>query len=132
MRFRVQAMKHDYVCPHCRSTRKLDSTKRTLSLWCPRCRSDVPMERIPWGKADWSLVIREIAQAMNLSEYVVGAKRRELGKPRGTKGRKQPEAGFRKVNPALIRLGESNKANALRLECTAERIRQLRQQIQTK
>ena len=122
-------MKNDYVCPHCRRVQRLDILKRTLSLWCPRCRSDVPMERIPWGKADWSLVIREIAQAMNLSEYVVGAKRRELGKPRGTKGRKQPKAGFRKVNPALIRLGESNQANALRLECTAERIRQLRKRI---
>lgn len=122
-------MKHDYVCPHCRSTRKLDSAKKALSLWCRRCRRDVLMERIPWGKADWSLVTREISKKMNLSEYVVGAKRRELGKPRGTNGRKQPKAGFRKVNPSLIRLGESNQANALRLECTAERIRQLRKKI---
>lgn len=128
----MQAMKHDFVCPHCRRVQRLESAKRALSLWCPKCRADVPMERIKWSLADWSLVTREIAKAMNLSEYVVGAKRRELKKPRGTKGRKMPKAGFRKVNPALIRLGESNQANALRLECTAERIRQLRKQIQTK
>lgn len=122
-------MKHDYACPHCRRVQRLNSTKKALSLWCPRCRSDVPMERIPWGKADWTLVTREIAKVMNLSEFVVGAKRRELKKPRGTKGRKMPKAVFRKVNPALIRLGESNQANALRLDCTAERIRQLRAQL---
>ena len=62
------------------------------------------MARISWSKVDWTLVTPVIAKAMDISESVIAAKRRELQRGRGTVGRKLRTdcAKRRKVNPDLI------------------------------
>lgn len=121
-------MKTDYKCPHCHRCRKSENDSGKIVRWCSTCHRDVELVRIPWNTADWSLLNQPLADVMGLPVSVVAAKRRALGKRRGTVGRKRRTAIWRRIDPASICEGESNMANALRLGCTAERIRQLRAQ----
>lgn len=91
------------------------------------------MARICWSKVDWTLVTPAIAKAMDISESVIAAKRRELQRGRGTVGRKLRTdcAKRRKVDPDLIDVTLSAadtwrmlKANGINV--SQQRVRQIK------
>lgn len=121
-------MTSDYHCPHCQRIRKRNGQKPAITAFCGCVGADVVMQRIPWGRADWTLTNRPLAEAMNLKESAVAAKRRELRKPRGTNGRKAKETIWRKIDPSKINPDLSAAENAKILGASEERIRQLMNQ----
>jgi len=91
------------------------------------------MARISWSKVDWTLVTPVIAKAMDISESVVAAKRRQLQRGRGTVGRKlrTDYAKHRKVDPDLIDVNLSSADNwrmlkAKGIEVSQQRVRQIK------
>jgi len=98
------------------------------------------MPRICWSKADWTKVNHALAEDMDIPENVVAAKRRELGKQRGTKGRRVDTAQMRaaaesarKVNPDDIDVHLSAAENWRRvtakgINVSQQRIRQIKQE----
>ena len=91
------------------------------------------MARISWSKVDWTLVTPVIAKAMDISESVIAAKRRQLQRGRGTVGRKLRTdcAKRRKVNPDLIDVTISaadtwRMLKAQGIDVSQQRIRQIK------
>ena len=91
------------------------------------------MARICWSKVDWTLVTPVIAKAMDISESVIAAKRRQLQRGRGTVGRKLRTdcAKRRKVNPDLIDVTISaadtwRMLKAQGIDVSQQRIRQIK------
>lgn len=98
------------------------------------------MLRICWSKADWTKVNHALSEEMDVPESVVAAKRRELGKKRGTAGRRvdtdnmrSAAAAARKVNPDDIDVHLSAAENWRRvtakgINVSQQRIRQIKQE----
>jgi hypothetical protein len=91
------------------------------------------MARVCWSKVDWRFVTPVIAQAMDISESVVAAKRRQLQRGRGTVGRKLRTdcAKRRKVDPDLIDVALSAADNwrmlkAQGINVSQQRVRQIK------
>lgn len=94
----------DYRCPGCRRIRRRPGMRPFITSQCGCSQEPLKMARISWSKVDWTLVTPVIAKAMDISESVIAAKRRQLQRGRGTVGRKLRTdcAKRRKVDPDLI------------------------------
>ena len=114
----------DYACPNCRRVRRRQSDKDSLVFRCSCVGGLIECPRVRWDLADWKMLDQPLADALGVGRHNVAAKRTELGKPRGTVGRK-PHKAVRRIDASKIDPKKTLAANARLLGCSAERIRQL-------
>lgn len=129
----------DYKCPSCRRIRRRKGRSPTIAAKCGCSDAILVMPRICWSKADWTKVNHALSEEMDVPESVVAAKRRELGKKRGTAGRRvdtdnmrAAATAARKVNPDDVDVTLSAAENWRRLTAkgvtvSQQRIRQIKQ-----
>lgn len=122
-------MKTDFYCPNCRRVRRRESSAESMVFKCSCVGGLIECPRVRWDLADWTLIDQPLADALGVGVHNVAAKRAELKLPRGTVGRKQHKKPVRRVDASKIDPAKSVKENAIALQCTPQRIRQIQKEL---
>lgn len=121
--------KTDYCCPNCRRVRRRDTKADVLTFHCSCVGRKILCPRVKWELVDWEFLNGPLADQLGVGIHVVQMMRLKLGKPAGTVGRKPHVMPPRRVDASKIDPRKSAKENALALNCTPSRIRQLLKEL---
>lgn len=122
----------EYACPNCRRVRRRKKSADSMVFRCSCVGASIDCPRVRWDMADWKLLNQPLADILGVGVHVVQKMRATLHKPRGTEGRKKHTPPKRRIDASRIDPRKSAKENALALNCTPERIRQLLRELNQK